>query len=64
MLFSGTAELYETYDDTAEVYRVRMEVRNRVFGFLFGYEGHFRCEFPDAGPVPAELIPVRHERRV
>jgi len=64
MLFSGTAELYETYDDTAEVYRVRMEVRNRVFGFLFGYEGHFRCEFPGAGPVPAGLIPVRHERRV
>lgn len=37
--FSGQATLHESYDDAAEVYRVSLEVRNRVFGFLFGYEG-------------------------
>ncbi len=38
--------------------------RNRVFGFLFGYEGRFRCEFPPAGDgPPARILPVRHERR-
>ena len=63
MLFSGRAELRESYDDAAGVYRVRLEVRNRVFGFLFGYEGEFRCEFPDAAGVPERLLPVRHERR-
>jgi hypothetical protein len=63
MLFSGQATLRESYDDAAEVYRVALEVRNRVFGFLFGYEGEFRCEFMPATDAPAELKPVRHERR-
>ena len=63
MLFSGRAELRESYDDEAEVYRVRLEVRNRVFGFLFGYEGEFRCEFPPATDAPARLKPVRTEAR-
>lgn len=63
MLLSGRAELRESYDDAAQVFRIRLEVRNRVFGFLFGYEGEFRCEFPDAAGIPAHVVPVRHERR-
>lgn len=63
MLFSGRAELRESYDDDAQAFRVKLEVRNRVFGFLFGYEGEFRCEFPDATDAPARLKPLRHERR-
>ena len=64
MLFSGRADLRESYDDQAEVYRIRLEVRNRVFGFLFGYEGEFTCEFPPARDAPARLKPVRHEPRL
>ncbi|MDW4573444.1 DUF4166 domain-containing protein [Microbacterium sp. M3] len=63
MLFSGRAELRESFDDEAGVFRIRLEVRNRVFGFLFGYEGEFRCEFPAASDAPARLKPVRHESR-
>ncbi len=63
MLFSGRAELHERFDEDAGVYRIRMEVRNRVFGFLFGYEGEFTCEFPAASDAPDRLKPVRHERR-
>lgn len=63
LLFSGQATLHESYDDAAGVYRVALEVSNRIFGFLFGYEGHFQCEFPPAADAPAELKPVRHERR-
>lgn len=63
MLFSGSAELRESFDDEAEVFRIRLEVRNRVFGFLFGYEGEFRCEFPSAEGIPDHVLPVRHERR-
>lgn len=63
MLFSGRAELRESYDDEAAVFRIRLEVRNRVFGFLFGYEGEFRCEFPFAAEVPPHVLPVRHEPR-
>jgi hypothetical protein len=63
MLFSGRADLHERYDDVAKVYRITMEVHNAVFGFLFGYEGEFTCEFPDATDAPNRLKPVRHERR-
>lgn len=63
MLFSGSAELRESFDDDAGVFRIELEVRNRVFGFLFGYRGTFACEFPAARDAPARLKPVRHERR-
>ncbi|GAB3616778.1 DUF4166 domain-containing protein [Okibacterium endophyticum] len=63
MLFSGRADLHETFDDDAQVYRIRLEVRNRFFGFLFGYEGEFTCEFPAAEDAPSRLKPVRHESR-
>lgn len=63
LLFSGEATLHESYDDGAEVFRVSLEVRNRWFGFLFGYDGEFRCDFVPATDAPEELKPVRHERR-
>jgi hypothetical protein len=64
MLFSGRAELRESFDDKENVYRIRLEVRNRVFGFLFGYEGEFTCNYVPASDAPDRLKPLRHERRV
>ena len=63
MLFSGRAELRESFDDDAGVYRIHLEVTNRRFGFLFGYTGTFECTFPAAQDAPARLRPRRHERR-
>ena len=63
MLFSGRAELRERFDDETGTFRVSLEVRNRVFGFLFGYDGEFTCAFPAASDAPARLKPVRTERR-
>lgn len=63
LLFSGRATLRESFDDEAGVFRISMEVRNRVFGFLFGYEGSFSCEFVPATDAPERLRPRRHERR-
>jgi hypothetical protein len=63
MMFSGTARLRESFDDEGGVFRISLEVRNRVFGFLFGYEGEFTCEFPAATDAPARLKPRRHELR-
>lgn len=63
MLFSGRAELRESYDDASGTFRIRLEVRNRLFGFLFGYEGEFRCEYPAATDAPARLKPRRTEAR-
>jgi hypothetical protein len=64
MLASGYADLVESYDDAIDAYRVRLRVTNRRFGFLFGYEGTFTCDFPAATAVPADLLPRRHERRL
>lgn len=64
MIFSGRALLKESYDDAAGVFRISMQVSNPVFGFLFGYEGEFRAEFPAANDAPERLKPVRHEARV
>ena len=63
MLFSGKAVLRESYDDDAQLYRIDLEVKNPVFGFLFGYRGSFTCEFPPAVDAPTRLQPVRHEPR-
>ncbi|MBF0672031.1 MAG: DUF4166 domain-containing protein [Salinibacterium sp.] len=63
MLFSGRAALHERWDEEAGCFRVTLEVRNHVFGFLFGYDGTFTCEFPTATDAPARLKPRRHERR-
>jgi hypothetical protein len=63
MLLSGRATLRESYDDEAGVFRIDLEVRNRLFGFLFGYDGTFTCEYPAATTAPERLRPVRHERR-
>ncbi|WP_104109224.1 DUF4166 domain-containing protein [Arthrobacter sp. N199823] len=62
---TGTADLYESYDDARGVYTVQMQVRNPYFGFLFGYKGEFTCEFPAIGgdDVPVHLKPVREEIR-
>ncbi len=64
MLFSGRADLHESFDDVSGEYVIRLSVRNRAFGFLFGYEGRFTCEFPLVDePPPSHVLPVRHERR-
>lgn len=64
MLFSGYADLHERFDEETGRYRVSLRVTNRVFGFLFGYDGSFNCEFVEARDAPARLKPVRHERRM
>ncbi|MGD8196082.1 DUF4166 domain-containing protein [Herbiconiux sp. P18] len=63
LTFSGSAELHERWDDEREAFHVSLEVRNRLLGFLFGYEGWFTCEFVAAHGAPERLRPVRHERR-
>ncbi len=64
MVFSGRADLRESFDDDAGEYVIRLDVRNQVFGFLFGYEGRFTCEFPSATDAPPQhVLPREHERR-
>ena len=63
MLFSGRATLHEWWSDEDESFHVDLEVRNRLFGFLFGYRGSFTCEWVPATDAPARLKPRRTEAR-
>ena len=62
---TGSADLYEAYDDERQVYTIQLQVRNPLFGFLFGYRGEFICTFPPlpSGGVPQRLKPLREEAR-
>ena len=66
MLFSGTAEVCEWYDDEAQVFRISVEVCNKTWGRLFGYQGSFQVEYlPVEGVenIPTDVLPVREEIR-
>ncbi|WP_412169276.1 DUF4166 domain-containing protein [Curtobacterium flaccumfaciens pv. flaccumfaciens] len=63
MLFSGRATLHEYWSDEDESFHVDLEVRNALFGFLFGYRGTFTCEWVPATDAPDRLKPRRTELR-
>ena len=60
---TGIANVREWYDDGKECFRIEVAVENHVFGPLFGYEGSFNVEWLENAVVPAELRPIREERR-
>ncbi|POX62469.1 DUF4166 domain-containing protein [Streptomyces sp. Ru62] len=64
-LIGATAEVRESYDETAGRFRVRVRGVNRWFGPLFGYEGSFTASYTDvrAHGVRPGLRPVREEAR-
>ncbi|MDQ4214532.1 DUF4166 domain-containing protein [Microbacterium sp. ASV81] len=62
-LLSGRAYLTEYFDDERELFVIDLEVRNCVFGLLFGYRGEFTCEFPQGKDAPETAKPYREERR-
>jgi hypothetical protein len=65
LVFSGVAEVCEWYDDETERFRIEVNVRNRLWGLLFGYRGSFTAALVGAKDlvVPEHVKPVRVERR-
>jgi hypothetical protein len=65
MLFSGIADVHEWYDDKTRSFRISVDVRNRVWGRLFGYRGHFDVDWIPIKPgeIPSHVLPLRQERR-
>jgi hypothetical protein len=64
MLFSGVADVCEWHDDANRCFRIEVSVRNRTWGRLFGYKGHFNVEWrPVVSGVPETYLPRRTERR-
>jgi hypothetical protein len=65
LLFAGVADVCEWYDDAAQQFRIEVNVRNKTWGRLFGYKGHFQAEWRAVAPgdVPPDILPRRVERR-
>ena len=65
MLFSGVAEVREWYDEREKCFRIVVDVRNKTWGRLFGYQGRFNVEWQALGTsqVPAHVLPLRQEKR-
>jgi hypothetical protein len=63
LFFSGIAEVCEWYDDRLQKFCIDVDVRNPVWGPLFGYRGTFDVEWVDVRTIPANALPVRVERR-
>jgi hypothetical protein len=65
MLFSGIADVREWYDEKTRSFRISVDVRNRIWGRLFGYRGRFDVEWKSIKPgaIPSHALPLRQERR-
>ena len=63
MLFSGIADVCEWYDDATQKFCIDVDVHNKAWGKLFGYRGLFDVEWRDVTETPADILPVRYERR-
>jgi hypothetical protein len=65
MLFSGIAEVCEWYDEACNCFRIEVNVRNRTWGPLFGYKGHFQVDWRKVAPgdIPLSVLPRRTERK-
>jgi hypothetical protein len=64
MIFSGIADVCEWYDDGDQKFHIEVNVHNDVWGPLFGYSGSFQVEWIKFdGRLPADLEPVRYERK-
>ncbi|MEA2571807.1 MAG: hypothetical protein QOI24_3808 [Acidobacteriota bacterium] len=65
LLFSGVADVRESFDEREGRFRIEVKVTNRQWGPLFGYRGAFDVEYRNvvADAVPEDVRPVREERR-
>jgi Domain of unknown function (DUF4166) len=65
MAFSGVADVREWHDDKMGRFRIRVSVRNTLWGPLFGYSGSFDVEWRavEGNEIPGHILPQRQERR-
>ena len=65
LAFSGVADVCEWFDDQDQKFHIEVNVHNDIWGPLFGYTGSFAVEWVslNGGGIPADLVPLRYERR-
>lgn len=64
-IFSGVADVCESYDDAHECFRIDVSVSNRTWGRLFGYSGSFKVDWVSVltPGAPKQVAPRRVEWR-
>ncbi|WP_042161721.1 DUF4166 domain-containing protein [Paenibacillus gorillae] len=62
-MLTGIADVEEWYDDTAQRYCISVKVTSSLIGTVFCYRGHFTAEKRQAKLLPADVRPLREERR-
>jgi len=65
LAFSRVANVCEWFDERDQKFHIEVNVQNHVWGPLFGYIGSFTVNWVTIknGEIPADLVPVRYERR-
>lgn len=65
MIFSGVAEVCEWYEENDQRFHIEVNVKNQIWGPLFGYKGSFEVEWRTIadGEIPLDILPARCERR-
>jgi len=64
MSFSGIANVCEWFEESDGRFHIEVDVRNPIWGPLFGYRGSFHTETVRLnGAIPSTLLPVRCEHR-
>ncbi len=65
MIFSGIADVCEWYDQNDQHFHIQVEVKNRLWGPLFGYRGSFQVEWLPIkrDEIPTDIMPLRCEHR-
>lgn len=65
LLFSGSADVRESYSDERERYEVEVNISNPLWGRIFGYRGWFTLDLQPcrAADIPRDAMPVREEWR-
>jgi Domain of unknown function (DUF4166) len=63
-IFSGVADVCEWYEEIDQKFHIEVNVHNDVWGPLFGYSGSFDVGWVKTDDqIPADLMPLRYERR-
>jgi len=65
LFFAGIANVCEWYDEPTRQFKIDVNVHNKTWGPLFGYNGSFQVEWLQvgAGGIPADIRPKRTEPR-
>ena len=62
-LLTGTATVKESFNDALDRFEISVDIRNPLFGHIFGYRGFFDLDWKVVTAIPESVRPLREEAR-